>query len=684
MGFYYRDTRYLDTWELTINGYAATPLLSEPRTNSRSVIFVMTNKDLPSLDYGHTIPRDRLRIMRLVTLENDQVYEQVEITNYDSVPHTLEVERRAGSRFNDIFEVRGMRREASGELHAPRLTDDRRTLVLSYTGLDRRSYSTHLWSPDPVTNLTQDGNTTVISHRCQMPPRSKTTLKYVISFDREPLQELFGAASITDLSTDMQLERIAAAASKQRLPLPQIITDNERLNRGLEIAGADIASLMTKRQDSYYPDAGIPWFCAPFGRDGIITAYQLLPWCPSVAEGVLEVAFSTLGQKFDSYTDEEPGKVFHEHRFGEMARMKEIPFIPYYGAVDGTPLSLILLGEYIEWTGNLAFANRWWEQATQALSWVLTRLQSGRGFLTYQAGSPRGLRNQGWKDSYDAVMHADGTLAEPPIALCEVQGYAYRALRSMTRLAEQLGRTNHAAAWLRAADELRTRFAKHFWDEGTGSVYLALDGGGRPCQVLSSNMGQCLWSGILDQAQAERVTGHLIGPNMFSGYGVRTLSSAEAAYNPLSYHNGSIWPHDNAIIAEGLRLYHQSDALCRLAGGLADVVEGATDSRLPELYCGFEKYGNGSPVPYDVACKPQAWAAGTMFLVLKALLGMRYQDHALVFHAPLLPPQIASMEIKGLRLRDFELDLHVRQGRLTSTIEVLSTTGGASRVMVVN
>ena len=686
LGFFYKDTRYVDTWELNINGEAATSLTKEAMVNARSVVFQMTNRDIVSLDYGGRIPRDRLHVERIITLDKDQVLEHVEIVNFDGRPHTIELERRAASRFNDIFEVRGMQRPERGHLQKPHLSDDRRAVILSYTGLDQHQYKTRIWSPQPVDLVTCEDRGVVITHRVSLPPKATCSLKYVVAFDREPVPTLAGR-DFADMTMTEHVEAITKLDERPQLPLPEIEADSPLLSRALSNAAVDIAALLTRRgEDLLYPDAGIPWFCAPFGRDGLITAYQMLPWCPQIACGVLRYAFERLGTKDDPFTDEEPGKVFHEMRYGEMAALKEVPFIPYYGSVDSTPLALILLGEYAAWTNDGALVRRYWEQARQALEWVRSAMATGiHGFLSYKARRASGLRNQGWKDSHDSVMHADGRLAEPPIALCEVQGYAYRALLTMARLARGFGfDQDQAEVWEREAEQLRERFNKHFWDEDRGLIVLALDGEGQPCRVLASNQGHCLWTWLPDQGQAQRIAKSLLSDAMFSGYGIRTLATSETAYNPLSYHNGSVWPHDNSLIAEGLRYFDCNAELSTLAGGILGVVAVMGDSRLPELFCGFPKYANSAPVPYDVACKPQAWAAGTLFLMIKAMLGlgMSIGDSPLVFRSPLLPPSMKRLEIRKLPIRDYELDFIVRRGAITCTVEILRKTGGTGQVIV--
>jgi glycogen debranching enzyme len=465
-----------------------------------------------------------------------------------------------------------------------------------------------------------------------------------------------------------------------------IESDNAIINRSITNALTDIYMLLTQEdKDSIYPYAGIPWFSAAFGRDGIITAYQLLPWYPTLAKGVLEYAFRRLGTKFDPFTEEQPGKVFHEMRHGEMARAREVPFIPYYGSVDSTPLLLILLQEYMRWTLDLQQLKEWWPAALKVLEWVEEWGDpDGDGFLEYAKQSPRGLVNQGWKDSHDSIMHADGTLAMAPIRLCEVQGYAFRARMAMASLARLQGEDDLANRLRRDALELKLKFSERFWNGPGQFVNLALDGTSLACAVKSSNMGHCLWSQILSAEQAFEVSRILMSDKMFSGHGIRTLASDEIAYNPLSYHNGSIWPHDNSLILEGFRSYGQTKHIEKLSVALIEVLESSDDFRLPELYCGFRKRGKEPPIPYEVACKPQAWAAGSVFLLLKSMLGlsMEVDQSYLVFNSPLLTSKLNYLHIKNLRGRDWELDLMIRRASHRTYIEV-TRKHGKVRVLTV-
>ncbi len=691
LGFYFNDTRHLGVWEMTFNGQAPISLSQELRFGGNTVVFSMTNRDFPVLGGGGggtgRIPRDTFLIRRILTLWRDTLYETIEIKNFDIQPHEIQVEQWCGGRFDDVFEVRGFPREKRGRMLTPEdeLTESKwRTTVFSYEGLDGKTRSTHVQRLFPAEKIRV--SPTLAGHFARVSVRGKGTafLKTIVSFD-QPSDYVFHGRGFDQISTaeKMTLLHGENESTLHFAPL-KIESDNAILNRAIINAQTDIYMLLTDEvAGEPYPYAGIPWFSAPFGRDGIITAYQLLPWSSKLARGVLEYVFKTLGDKFDPFTDEQPGKVFHEMRRGEMSNAREVPFIPYYGSVDATPLALTLLHEYIRWTLDIDSLRRWWPQARKALEWVRAFTFKG-AFVSYAKQSPTGLVNQGWKDSNDSVMHADGRLATPPIQLCEVQGYAYRALMSMSSLARFLGEAELAQSWRREALEFKALFSERFWDASGSFVHLAMDGSGTPCAVRSSNMGHCLWAEILDAEQAASISDYLLSDSMFTGYGIRTLSKTEIAYNPLSYHNGSVWPHDNSLIMEGLRNYGMIRHLETLALGVMGVLETSADFRLPELFCGFKKRQNAPPVPYEVACKPQAWAAGSIFLMLKSMLGMSIdldQNH-LVFNSPLLTSQINTLEIRNLQGRDWEIDLVLRRSRTGTVVDVLRKHGNV-RVLTV-
>ncbi len=665
---------------MVFNGMAPVGLSRELRFGGSTVVFSMTNRDFQKLGGVGRIPRDTFLIRRILTLYRDSFYETVEIKNFDSVTHSLQIEQWAGGKFDDVFEVRGFDRPKRGRMLATEESEigDHRLSVLQYQGLDgitRRTFVHRLFRAEKIrVSPSLVGYFT----RIDIPTKETVLLKTIVSFGAQT-DGLFAGKEYEKLSIAETMQLLRDSKSKSPFDLIHFESDNVMINRSIDNAQTDISMLLTLEEGKLlYPYAGIPWFSAPFGRDGMITAYQMLPWYPHIAKGVIEYAIQLLGSKVDPFTDEQPGKIFHEKRRGEMANTREVPFIPYYGSVDSTPLFLILLHEYIRWTLDREQLKKWWPEALRAMAWIDKWGDSdGDGFLEYAKQSVSGLVNQGWKDSHDSIMHANGELAQAPIRLCEVQGYAFRARMGMASLARFLGKDDLASRFRKEALELRSRFTERFWDSTGKYLYLAIDGRSRPCHVKSSNMGHCLWSQICTPEQARAVTSHLMSESMFSGFGVRTLSSEEVSYNPLSYHNGSVWPHDNSMILEGFRQYGHLAALDTLTSGLIGVLEASDDYRLPELFCGFRRRGDEPPIPYEVACKPQAWAAGSVFLMLKAMLGLSTDVDLsyLVFNSPLLTKKINHLEIKNLRGRDWEMDFMVRRAQYGTTLEVTRKVG---------
>ncbi len=691
LGFYFNDTRFLGVWEMTFNGMAPVSLAKELRFGGNTVVLSMTNRDFERIGQEGRIPRDTFLIRRILTFWKDTLFETVEIKNFSNEKHLLQVEQWAGGRFDDVFEVRGFPRERRGRMlptheSNPSEGSPWRSSVLQYEGLDgqtRRTFIQRLFGAEKIRV-----SPSLVGYFSQIEVGAKSTvlLKTIVSFDKEVGTDFWGQPfenlNVADM---MNLLNRGTDAASHFAPL-KIESDNAILNRAIQNAFTDVFMLLTEEPSGdLYPYAGIPWFSAPFGRDGLITAYQMLPWCPKLAKGVINYAFSLLGSKYDPFTDEEPGKVFHEMRRGEMARTREVPFIPYYGSVDSTPLSLILLHEYVRWTMDLESLRKWWPDALRALEWIRHgKSVSPDGFLEYAKQSPTGLVNQGWKDSHDSVMHANGQLATSPIRLCEVQAYSFRARMGMSALAGLMGDNELSGTLRQEAFQLRARFNERFWNSRRGFVNLALDGAGEPCEVLSSNMGHCLWGEVLSSHQARQVASHLLSDSLFSGHGVRTLADSELAFNPLSYHNGSVWPHDNSLIMEGLRNYHLTDELERMTLGLLGVLEASEDFRLPELFCGFRRRDNAAPVPYEVACKPQAWAAGSIFLMLKSMLGMTMDtdQNYLVFNSPLLTNKLNWLEIKNLQGRDWDMDLMLRRSTVGTMVDITRRQGSV-RVLTV-
>jgi glycogen debranching enzyme len=480
-------------------------------------------------------------------------------------------------------------------------------------------------------------------------------------------------------------DEAARALANARAPEPQIHTSNNQFNHWLNRSLADIHLLRTDTPYGPYPYAGVPWYSTVFGRDGIITALQCLWMSPQLARGVLACLAATQADEEDADRDAQPGKILHEMRAGEMAALGEIPFGRYYGSIDATPLFAMLADAYLQRTGDLEFAQLLWPHVERALAWVDSYGDpDGDGFYEYARRSPTGLLNQGWKDSHDAVFHADGSPAEGPVALCEVQAYVYAAKLGAARIAGALGLAARAGRLADEAAHLRERFEAAFWCDDLGTYALALDGGKRACRVVTSNAGHCLYAGIASDERAHRVAQTLTGEPSFSGWGIRTVSMHERGYNPMSYHNGSVWPHDNALIAAGFARYGLKEATMKVLTGLFDSALFFDQHRLPELFCGFPRRPGESPTHYPVACSPQAWAAGAVLLCLQACLGMevRNPNPAVKFTDPALPPFIESMVIRGLKVGDASVDLVFSRHGEDVGINVLGRTGRVSVVTV--
>jgi glycogen debranching enzyme len=443
--------------------------------------------------------------------------------------------------------------------------------------------------------------------------------------------------------------------------------------------------LVTETPHGLYPYAGVPWFSTIFGRDGLITALQTLWVNPELARGVLQVLAGHQGVAFAPERAEAPGKIVHELRTGEMARSGEVPFGRYYGSADATPLFVLLAGEYAHATGDLEFLAGLWPNIDRALSWIdQTGDPDGDGFVEYATTDTRGLTNQGWKDSWDSVFHADGTPAPGPIALVEVQAYVYAAKRSIARVAAELGWEERARDLRREADELRRRFDEAFWCEAIQTYALALDGQKRQCAVRSSNAGHALMAGVAEPGRAARVAGQLLANGGFSDWGVRTIAEGEARYNPMSYHNGSIWPHDNALIAAGLAGYGFGEQAVALLTGLFQASLFVDLHRLPELFCGFDRRAGDGPTLYPLACAPQAWASGAPFMLLSAALGLKIDalKGELCFRYPRLPPYLGEVEIAGLRIGSAELDVRLHRYQDDIGINVTRREGDVDVIVI--
>ncbi|MGQ0811771.1 MAG: amylo-alpha-1,6-glucosidase [Nitrospiraceae bacterium] len=669
-GLYHEGTRFLSRLELSLGGTRPLLLSSTLKTNNALFTVDLTNPDM-SRNGSIIMPRGTLHLLRTKFLWRHSCYERLRIANYGSVPLDFTVQYQLEADFLDIFEVRGCSRERRG--HRSTELGEEGGLHFTYEGLDGVIRRTHVTCfPCPQQTLPSD-----IRFACRLQPKEEATFFVTIacqSFgDSRPLPS-------PDQAFAEAQESQRAAASAESV----IHTSNELFNEWIRRSSMDLRMMVTETPQGPYPYAGVPWYSAPFGRDGIFTALQYLWINPDLARGVLAYLASNQATEAIPVQDAEPGKILHESRKGEMAALGEIPFGQYYGSIDATPLFLILAGAYSDVTGDDSFIRSIWPHVELALDWI-DRYgdQDGDGFVEYARHSPKGLAHQGWKDSHDAVFHADGAPAEGPIALCEVQGYVYAAKRSVAALAALLGHHERAQSLLRQAEELRLRFEEVFWCEDLSMYALALDGQKRLCKVRSSNAGHCLLTGIASPDRAKRTAETLLGKDFFTGWGVRTIASSEIRFNPMSYHNGSVWPHDNALIAMGLARYNLKESALKVMAGLFDVSYFVDLHRLPELFCGFSRYPGGGPTLYPVACAPQAWSAGAVFMLLQACLGLTIsaREKTISFSSPMLPPFLDRIQIDNLRCGSASVDLLVRRHMRDVGVNLLRREGSIEIVI---
>jgi glycogen debranching enzyme len=659
-------TRFLDRFELRING-GFPQLLSAGLTDDNSEqVSYLTNADEQR---GDTViaQRGSLAIERRKVLAAGMLHEALHVRNYAAAPFELTLTLLFSADFADIFELRGMSRPARGSARPARVQDGQ--VELSYRGLDGVERAALLrFAPAQRWQLQAESASLACTLAAGEELRATIALECRVAARSEPRRGADRAAALAQVRD----ERQAVAAW-----FPRIVSSNAAFDEWLDASRRDVALLHARLPSGGYVYAGIPWFATVFGRDGLLTALETLAFAPQLAAGTLRVLAATQGRVDDAWREEAPGKIVHELRGGEMAATGEVPFGRYYGSVDATPLFAALLAAYVERTGDLALARELWPTALAAMQWI-ERSVDARGYLAYaRRGGGGGLVNQGWKDSHDSISHADGALAEAPIALCEVQGYVYAAQSGMAELARQLGETARGAEWARQAQQLRERFARDFWVDALGTYALALDGSGRRCEVVASNAGQCLLSGIASPAHARRIADRLLEADSFSGWGIRTLASGARRFNPMSYHNGSVWPHDNALIAAGFARYGFTERAADVLTALFDSSCDLADRRLPELFCGFARGPGDRPVAYPVACRPQAWAAASVYLCLQAMLGLSIDAarRHVGFVRSALPPWLESLEIYALRVGDAELDLRLARGRHSAAVEVIDKRG---------
>ncbi len=676
-GLYHHDCRFLNGYELTLAGTKPNSLAATEAEGSRLVL-ELTNDEIH--DAKHHIAKEQLGVTwaRRVDGQTPALDDQIDIRNYGRSPVEADLELRFRAGFEDVFDIRGLLNERPGRLRDPSWSDGR--LEFAYEGADGINRLVRLsFDPAPARHHGER-----VAFELELSGRGRTSIRVTA----EMVEQTRGDATPIE-RRDSPPEASDRSQARDGSPRPahewigggtwptSVRTTSLVLGTALSRSLADLQLLRSRLDSHRYYEAGIPWFGTLFGRDSLISALQSLAFDPSLAPETLRLLAGRQGDEVNDWRDEEPGKILHELRIGELARLGEIPHTPYYGTVDATPLFLILLGEHARWTGRLDLFDELHDAVDGALTWLDRYADSdGDGFVDYNSSTKRGLINQGWKDSGNGIVNADGDIAQPPIALVEVQGYAYRAWRLMAELFERSGNHDRAADLRRRAAAMRERFEARYWSDELDAYILAL-ADGQPCEVLTSNAGQTLWTGIARPDHAERVVRRLMRPDMFNGWGIRTLSADAAAYRPIGYHLGTVWPHDNSLIAAGFRRYGHAQEAEAIFVAMLEAAQNFPHSRLPECFAGYSRSEYGSPVRYPVACHPQAWAAGSIPQLLVSCLGLVPEafDRRLRIVNALLPTPIEALEMRGLAVGDARAHLRFERRGDATRVDVLGVEG---------
>jgi glycogen debranching enzyme len=659
-GLFSDDTRLLSTFQLSFNG--VKPSLLSAAISRDNVFFHsnMTNRPLPELG-GKATPQGVIHLERSRFIWQRRLYERITCANFGTTPVSLPLTLSFAADFFDMFEVRGATRPERGLLEPVDIDGHR--VRFSYVGLDgvRRSIV-----------LAFGG------FHCEL---AADQARFEIDLAAAERREIYIEIGTEDAATEPGIERFRAAAARARYTMrarrrrgASLRSSGRLFNEWIERSRADLALLTSELDTGPYPYAGIPWFSVPFGRDAIVTALQTLWLDAGLARGVLRFLAQNQAREVSRFQDAAPGKIMHETRKGEMTSMGELPFGRYYGGVDTTPLFVMLAGAYADHTGDLSLVDELWPALNAACAWI-EDVASGNpdGFLTYARAAETGLSNQGWKDSEDSIFHTSGEFPQGPVALVEVQGYVFAAFRSMALLAARRGETGAAQRWGNAAERLRAAVELRFWMEEEGFYGVAIDGAGELCRVRCSNAGHLLYTGLPTVERGQRVA-HTLLSNIFDcGWGLRTLAPGQARFNPMSYHNGSVWPHDTGICTAGLARYSERDGVVRLTNQMFEAAV-HFGMQLPELFCGFRRSAGEPPVAYPVACLPQAWAAGSLFMMLQACLGLRIDgwSREVRIVRPRLPIGIDHLALRRLAVGAETIDLGFH--RVGSDVVVVPST----------
>lgn len=644
-GLFADDTRWLSKWDITLGGAPLLPL-NRDVDEGFAGRFVYANRRF------NGVAEQSIKVERELVL-NDALIERLTVTNFSQQNVDTELAVTVGSDFADMFEVRGSNRPRRGTALSPTLRRNR--LTLGYVGLDDvlRETSILVRAHVDASGLRFESNA------LRLPLSLQAGQTVVVEFVVRA--RIAGRFDIARVPRSFAKELTSARKAYDRFvsQTATVSTENAQFNAIFQRALRDIYILRQESPRGNAIAAGVPWFAVPFGRDSAITALQTVCFMPELSRDVLRVLAAYQGEKHDKVTAEEAGKIMHELRVGEMALLKEVAFRPYYGTVDATQLWLMLLAEYVRWSGDLSLARELWSNVKRALEYLDTA--TADGYIRYGGVPGEALSNQGWKDSGNSIVFKDGTLGKAPIAVCEAQGYLYSAWKGIASVARQLGKWSLCYRLGKQADSLCERFRKDFWMPEHSYIAIALDGDNRQCDAVSSNPGHLLGTGILTRDQEECVADRLMAPDMFCGWGIRTLASSEVAYQPMDYQVGAVWPHDNGFAIEGLaKLARHADAH-RVIAGLVASAAAQSDLRLPELFAGFDRSGLKEPVRYPVACVPQAWAAGTVFQMLKACLNMRpdAKTGTIDCRDASLPGWLGQVVVKQIKVGDNTVDLRL-------------------------
>ncbi|AZO74516.1 MULTISPECIES: amylo-alpha-1,6-glucosidase [unclassified Mesorhizobium] len=641
-GFFRDDTRVLSEFRLTVGGRQMSLLGAS--LSQDNVLFTSNLTNLPIQSAaGRDIPQGAIHIERVRLIWQDRLFERITLSNYSREHSTIAVSLHFAADFRDMFEVRGSTRPRRGTVHVAKT--DKASVLLGYDGLDglpRLSAVSFSQAPDQLHDNRAD---------------------FLIAVTKRSSKVLYVEVG-PEIADTPGRDRFRAAAARARFGMrakrrhgATVRSSGRVFNDWVERARADVALLTTELATGPYPYAGIPWFSTAFGRDGVISGLQMLWLNPGLARGVLAFLAEHQATETSPFSDSQPGKIMHETRKGEMAALRELPFGRYYGGVDTTPLYIHLACAYADRTGDMAFIDTLWPSLKAAAEWT-EEASRATGFVTYQRAAESGLANQGWKDSIDSVFHADGRIPKGPIALVEVQGYVFAAYRGLAALARRRGEYAEAEHWENRAEEMRVAVERDFWIDDLNFYALAIDGEGKPCEVRTSNVGHLLYVGLPQPERAKMVADQLLSASFHSGWGLRTLADDAVFFNPMSYHNGSIWPHDTALCGVGLARYGERDSVVRLMSG---TFESAVhfNMRLPELFCGFIRAPGEAPIAYPVACLPQAWSAGSTFMLMQACLGLEIDGWEGELHVtrPRLPIGIDTLTLRHLTVGDKSVDL---------------------------